>query len=156
MTIDLFDTDDVLPLAEGALRLRGLALPYEHALAVDLQRVFDEAPPRHLVTPGGLRMSVAMTNCGALGWVSDRTGYRYDPLDPERRRPWPVLPASFLQLAREAAVRAGYPGFSPDACLVNRYVPGARLSLHQDRDERSLDHPIVSVSLSRPAARPTR
>ena len=104
-----------------------------------------------MTTPGGFRMSVAMTNCGAAGWVSDRTGYRYDRIDPDNGQPWPAMPASFFDLATGAACAAGYDNFMPDACLVNRYEPGARLSLHQDRDERDHGHPIVSVSLGLPA-----
>src|SRR5690606_11290191 len=109
------------------------------------------APFRHMLTPGGLRMSAAMSNCGELGWVSDRRGYRYEHEDPLTGTPWPALPPVFGRLAREAAAEAGFPGFEPDACLVNRYLPGARLSLHQDRDERDLSAPIVSVSLGLPA-----
>ncbi|EER58787.1 DNA-N1-methyladenine dioxygenase [Acidovorax delafieldii 2AN] len=106
-----------------------------------------QAPFRRLVTPGGLRMSVAMTNCGRLGWVSDRSGYRYDPIDPESGQAWPAMPALLRDLARDAAAAAGYAGFAPDACLINRYAPGTRLSLHQDKDEGNYAHPIVSVSL---------
>ncbi len=113
-------------------------------------QVAAQAPFRHMQTPGGRHMSVAMTNCGALGWISDRTGYRYTPLDPQSDRPWPELPDAFLDLAARAAERAGFPGFVPDACLVNRYDPGARLTLHQDRDERDYAAPIVSVSLGLP------
>ena len=105
-----------------------------------------------MVTPGGWTMSVAMTNCGALGWVTDRSGYRYDPVDPESTRPWPNMPAVFTELAARAAAAAGFADFVPDACLINRYEPGARLSLHQDRDEYDYSHPIVSVSLGLPAA----
>ena len=159
MTLDLFDALDTAeagaphaePLADGAVLLHGHARPAQHELLRDVRAVIAAAPLRHLVTPGGLSMSVAMTNCGALGWVSDRRGYRYDPIDPQRGEPWPALPESFLQLAAEAAAQAGYPGFEPDACLVNRYVPGAKLSLHQDRDERDFGAPIVSVSLGLPA-----
>lgn len=154
MTLDLFDPSE-LPerqaLAPGAVLLRHWALPAEAALLAGIEAVVAAAPWRHLVTPGGLRMSVAMTNCGPLGWVSDRSGYRYQATDPESGRPWPAMPAAFLALARGAAAQAGFPGFEPDACLVNRYVPGARLSLHQDRDERDHRHPIVSVSLGLPA-----
>jgi alkylated DNA repair protein (DNA oxidative demethylase) len=139
------------PLGPGAVLLRGFATPDEAALLADLQDVIARAPLRHLVTPGGYRMSVAMTNCGALGWVSDRTGYRYDAIDPQSGKPWPRLPASFLRLAADAAAHAGFDRFVPDACLVNRYAPGARLSLHQDRNERDLRAPIVSVSLGVPA-----
>jgi len=154
MTADLFDSQADLrsePLAPGAVVLRGFARSVAAAVLADLQRVIAGAPLRHMHTPNGLRMSVAMTNCGALGWVSDKTGYRYDPLDPESGRPWPRLPASFLPLAAAAAAQAGFEGFVPDACLVNRYEAGARLSLHQDRDERDFGAPIVSVSLGLPA-----
>jgi alkylated DNA repair protein (DNA oxidative demethylase) len=104
-----------------------------------------------MVTPGGFRMSVAMTNCGSYGWVTDRNGYRYDAVDPESGKEWPRMPESLLQLAVDAAARAGFKGFVPDACLINRYEPGARMSLHQDRNERDFDQPIVSVSLGLPA-----
>ncbi|RYF34509.1 MAG: DNA oxidative demethylase AlkB [Comamonadaceae bacterium] len=150
---DLFESQEgeALPLAPGAVVLRDFALSSAPALLADVQRVTAKAPWRHLVTPGGFRMSVAMTNCGALGWVSDRTGYRYDAIDPLTGAPWPAMPASFLQMAHDAAAAAGYDGFVPDACLVNRYEPGARLSLHQDRDEHDYGAPIVSVSLGLPA-----
>ncbi|HEY6356177.1 MAG TPA: DNA oxidative demethylase AlkB [Burkholderiaceae bacterium] len=139
------------PLAPGAVLLRRWATPRAVALLADLRHVLAEAPLRHMVTPGGLRMSVAMTNCGALGWVSDSSGYRYDAVDPESGRRWPAMPASFLTLARRAAAEAGFRAFEPDACLVNRYEPGARLTLHQDRNERDFSQPIVSVSLGLPA-----
>jgi alkylated DNA repair protein (DNA oxidative demethylase) len=138
-------------LAPGATLLRGLAFPVAAVLMEELQGVLDRAPWRHMVTPGGFRMSVAMSNCGALGWVSDRGGYRYDTVDPASGRRWPAMPVSFLGLAIEAAASAGFSGFEPDACLVNRYEPGARLSLHQDRNERDFSQPIVSVSLGLPA-----
>lgn len=109
------------------------------------------SPFRHLVTPGGHTMSVAMTNCGPLGWTSDRDGYRYSRRDPETGLPWPAMPAAFLALAERAASAAGYTGFRPDACLINRYTPGTRLTLHQDRNERDIAAPIVSVSLGVPA-----
>ena len=131
--------------------LRGFARAQEAALLAGLGPVIEQAPLRHWVTPGGYRMSVAMSNCGPLGWVSDRSGYRYAALDPESDRPWPPLPTPFLGLARRAAAAAGFTGFEPDACLVNRYEPGTRLSLHQDRDERDYSAPIVSVSLGLPA-----
>ena len=159
MTPDLFDSiddpDDSEPAAEtlapGAVVLRRFARPVQADLLRDLHTVIARAPLRHLVTPGGLRMSVAMTNCGELGWVSDRRGYRYDARDPESDESWPNMPASFVQVAQRAAAAAGFDGFEPDACLVNRYVPGAKLSLHQDRDERDFGAPIVSVSLGLPA-----
>jgi alkylated DNA repair protein (DNA oxidative demethylase) len=138
-------------LAAGAVVLRGFALRNEVVLLKAVQDVITMAPFRHMVTPGGFRMSVGMTNCGPLGWVTDRTGYRYDAIDPESGKDWPVMPACFLELAKGAAEEAGYPGFLPDACLINRYEPGARLSLHQDRNERDFGQPIVSVSLGLPA-----
>ncbi|MDW2981693.1 MAG: DNA oxidative demethylase AlkB [Rhodanobacter sp.] len=139
------------PLGDGAMVLRGFALAEEAPLLQAVAAIAAQAPFRHLVTPGGLRMSVAMTNAGPLGWVSDHRGYRYDPIDPDSGRPWPPLPPAFMRLAVAAAARAGFPGFVPDACLLNRYEPGSRLSLHQDRDERDLGLPIVSVSLGIPA-----
>jgi alkylated DNA repair protein (DNA oxidative demethylase) len=131
--------------------LHGFALTEAPALMDELARLIEQAPWRQMVTPSGHRMSVAMTNGGALGWVSDRTGYRYETLDPETGQPWPPLPDRFLRLARDAAAQAGFAGFIPDACLINRYLPAARMSLHQDRDERDLSAPIVSVSLGLPA-----
>jgi DNA oxidative demethylase len=116
-----------------------------------IETIAAAAPFRHMETPGSRRMSVAMTNCGTLGWVTDHHGYRYDPRDPQSRTPWPAMPASFARLAERAAARAGFTAFRPDACLINRYEPGSRLSLHQDRNEADFAHPIVSVSLGAPA-----
>lgn len=157
MTLDLFEslTEPEAPstqlLGPGAVVLRGFARPREAVLLAGVEAVMARAPLRHMLTPGGLRMSVAMTNCGELGWVSDRSGYRYTALDPESGLRWPPLPDAFGRLAREAAAEAGFHGFAPDACLINRYEPGTRLSLHQDRDERDHGQPIVSVSLGIPA-----
>jgi len=134
-------------MAEGAVLLRGLARPLETALLAALNDITATSPFRHMVTPGGYAMSVAMTNCGAAGWVSDRRGYRYARKDPETGHLWPPMPDCFLDLALAAAMEAGYREFRPDACLINRYEPGARLSLHQDKNERTFAHPIVSVSL---------
>jgi len=138
-------------MAEGAVLLRGFARPSESELIAALRDTVDQAPFRHMVTPGGHSMSVAMSNCGHLGWVTDRSGYRYDANDPETGRPWPAMPVVFHRLAVAAAEQAGFPGFSPDACLINRYQPGARMSLHQDKDEKDFGAPIVSVSLGLPA-----
>ena len=138
-------------LAPGAWLLRGFALAEVTAVLAAIESITAAAPFRRLMTPGGFRMSVAMTNCGSLGWVSDRTGYRYDACDPLSGRPWPPMPPVFLELARDAARAAGFADFEPDACLVNQYIPGARLTLHQDRDESDLSAPIVSVSLGLPA-----
>jgi DNA oxidative demethylase len=139
------------PLAEGATLLRGFARQQVPGLLAAVQEVAAAAPFRHMVTPGGYRMSVAMTNCGAAGWITDRAGYRYDPIDPLSGRAWPGMPRAFSRLAAGAAAAAGFSGFVPDACLINRYEPGARLSLHQDKDERDGTQPIVSVSLGLPA-----
>jgi alkylated DNA repair protein (DNA oxidative demethylase) len=153
---DLFDTvqpnhDTRETIAEGAVLLRGKALLFESEILAALHAIIARSPFRHMTTPGGFVMSVAMTNCGAAGWVTDRTGYRYDTNDPQTGAPWPALPDCFRALAVAAATDAGYPRFVPDACLINRYEPGARLSLHQDKNERDLAQPIVSVSLGLPA-----
>jgi len=151
----LFDHDPAPParepLEEGAVLLRGFATAGAPALVEEVARVAQAAPFRHLVVPGGHTMSVAMTNCGRVGWVSDRTGYRYDPADPDTGAPWPAMPAPFLALAVRAAAEAGFAAYDPDACLINRYVAGAKLGLHQDRDEKDAWAPIVSVSLGLPA-----
>ncbi|AJC20758.1 DNA oxidative demethylase AlkB [Pandoraea pulmonicola] len=138
-------------LGPGAFVLRGFARERLPALQTDIDAVIAQAPLRHWLTPGGKRMSVAMTNCGDVGWISDRMGYRYGTHDPLSKQPWPRMPASFVRLARDAAQTAGYADFAPDACLINRYTVDARLTLHQDRDERELGAPIVSVSLGLPA-----
>jgi alkylated DNA repair protein (DNA oxidative demethylase) len=156
LTADLFESvPDVRPvqeaMAEGAVLLRGFAVMVEADLIAALRAVMEQAPFRHMMTPGGHQMSVAMTNCGSFGWVTDRTGYRYDANDPEAGKPWPAMPPAFRELAGQAASRAGFTGFAPDACLINRYQPAARMSLHQDKDELDLDAPIVSVSLGLPA-----
>jgi alkylated DNA repair protein (DNA oxidative demethylase) len=156
LTADLFaGVPDVRPpqesIAEGAVLLRGFARSFEADLVAALRDIEAQAQFRHMVTPGGHQMSVAMTNCGSFGWVTDRTGYRYDPNDPDTGTPWPPMPASFRVLAGQAAAEAGFDGFAPEVCLINRYVPGARMSLHQDRDELDLGAPIVSVSLGLPA-----
>jgi alkylated DNA repair protein (DNA oxidative demethylase) len=152
MTWSLFDSPTREErLGPGTVLLGGFALGEVERVLAGLEEIVARAPFRHMVTPGGFRMSVAMTNCGALGWLTDRRGYRYDTLDPVTGRPWPPLPEAFRQLAEAAAVRAGFPGFVPDACLINRYEPGAKMSLHQDRNERDFTQPIVSVSLGLPA-----
>src|ERR1700722_14204588 len=122
-------------MADSAVLLRGLAKPVEAELIAALREIVARAPFRHMVTPGGHLMSVAMTNCGSFGWVTDRTGYRYDANDPESGNPWPAMPPSFFRLVDQAATQAGFDKFAPDACLVNRYAPGAKMSLHQDKDE---------------------
>lgn len=144
-TLGLFE------IAPGAVLLKAFASPDESVLLADLQNVAALAPFRGMCTPSGLRMSVAMTNCGALGWYTDQMGHRYEAKDPKTGIRWPSMPASFMALAVSAAREGGYPEFFPDACLVNRYAPGAQLSLHQDRDEVDFDQPIISVSLGLPA-----
>lgn len=138
-------------LATGATILRRFAVPNERTILSALDEVVVQAPFRHMMTSGNYRMSVAMTNCGSIGWVSDKSGYRYDAIDPVSSLPWPPMPDVFLRLAIDAAAKAGFQSFVPDACLINRYEPGAKLSLHQDKDERDLGQPIVSVSLGIPA-----
>ena len=140
-----------LRLADGAALLQGFAAARSDNLLSALQSIVSAAPFRHMVTPGGFRMSVAMTNCGHAGWVSDPSGYRYDPVDPNTGQPWPAMPAVFFDVATQAAAAAGFENFEPDACLVNRYEPGTRISLHQDKDERDFTAPIVSVPLGLPA-----
>jgi len=139
------------PLADGAVVLRGFAGAAARELIEAIGIVIQAAPLRRMVTPGGLPMAVAMTNCGLLGWVSDRRGYRYQALDPQTATAWPPMPDALRRLANAAAAAAGFSGFDPDACLINRYEPGTRLSLHQDRDEQDFSQPIVSVSLGLPA-----
>jgi alkylated DNA repair protein (DNA oxidative demethylase) len=139
------------PLAEGAVLLRGFASADAPALMEAIARIAAAAPFRNMITPGGFRMSVAMSNCGQVGWVTDKGGYRYDALDPSTGLPWPAMPEIFRRLAVSAAAAGGFDGFDPDACLINRYEPGAKLSLHQDKDERNFSAPIVSVSLGLPA-----
>jgi alkylated DNA repair protein (DNA oxidative demethylase) len=152
--IPLFDTDPSPSreqLEEGAVLLRGFARTEAAALLEDIERISASAPFRNLITPGGHTMSVAMTNCGRVGWVSDQSGYRYDPRDPATGSPWPPMPPAFLALARRAAAEGGFAGYDPDACLINRYVKGAKLGLHVDKDEKDAWAPIVSVSLGLPA-----
>lgn len=156
MNQDLFEDDEqraqpVLSLGPGSFYLGGFLRNEAAAVLAAIEAVVAQAPFRHLVTPGGQTMSVAMTNCGALGWVSDRRGYRYQALDPLRGEPWPPMPTLLLSLSQRAAAQCGYKNFQPDVCLINRYEAGARMGLHQDRDENNLTAPIVSFSLGLPA-----
>jgi alkylated DNA repair protein (DNA oxidative demethylase) len=139
------------PLAPGAMLLRAFAAPQAAALVQNLRHVTARSPLRCMTTRGGYRMSVAMSNCGTTGWITDERGYRYDGRDPLTAARWPAMPTSFSALATCAAEAAGFPDFLPDACLISRYEPGARLSLHQDKDESDLESPIVSISLGLPA-----
>ena len=138
-------------LSEAAVVLRGFARDMAARLVAAVEGITAVAPFRNMMTPGGFRMSVGMTNCGRAGWVTDRKGYRYEQIDPTTGAPWPAMPEAFRLLAESAATAAGYPGFEPDACLINLYEPGTRLSLHRDENERDLTAPIVSVSLGLPA-----
>lgn len=151
--MDLFA--DITPtnvnILPDVVLLKGFALAHETLLLADLQAVIAQAPLRHMMTKMGFNMSAAMTNCGDLGWTSDRKGYRYNPLDPLTNLPWPAMPASFKQLATLAALEAGFKHFQPDACLINQYKVGASMGLHQDKNECDYSQPIVSVSLGIPA-----
>ena len=156
MTADLFDSvAEAQPtreaIADGAMLLRGFVKPIESELIEAVRAIVAQSPFRRMTTPGGHLMSVAMTNCGERGWITDHTGYRYDPIDPRTGAPWPAMPPVLRDLARGAAEQGGFQNFAPDACLVNRYEPGTRLSLHQDKDELDYSAPIVSVSLGLPA-----
>ena len=154
-TLDMFEPPEVTPgtdaLGPGVWLLHGFALPVATDLAAAVTQIAAVAPFRHLKARGGLPMSVAMTNCGSCGWCSDRRGYRYEACDPMTGAPWPAMPESFQRLAIAAAASGGFVDYAPDACLINRYVPGARMTLHQDKDERDFAWPIVSVSLGLPA-----
>lgn len=152
VNLELFEPpNENVQIAPGAMWLQGFALSVDRQLLADLGRIDAVSPFRHMLTPGGRRMSVAMTSCGTFGWVSDQSGYRYDSRDPLSGEPWPPMPAAFAELATAAAAQAGFARFMPDSCLINRYEPDARLSLHQDKDEHDFDAPIVSVSLGLPA-----
>ena len=156
MTLELFPDElavepSIVPLAPGAVVLREFARWNAPSLLEAVGEVTRQAPFRFMTTPGGFRMSVAMTNCGAAGWITDLSGYRYGASDPSTGQPWPTMPQVFARLAADAAAQAGFDAFAPDACLINRYEPGSRLSLHQDKDEHDFAAPIVSVSLGLPA-----
>ncbi len=155
MTMDLFDAihPDIREerLLPGALVLRNFASRHAASLLLAIEHVLQQAPLRNMITPGGSTMSAQMSNCGLLGWVSDRRSYRYSKLDPQTGNSWPDMPEIFSELATDAATMAGFAGFNADACLINRYAPGARMGLHQDRDEQDFLAPIVSVSLGLPA-----
>ncbi|MGE8149904.1 DNA oxidative demethylase AlkB [Pseudomonas vancouverensis] len=157
ITFDLFaDAEpEQLPkrerIGEQSCVLRGFALPWMERLLPALKSVLVAAPFRQMVTPGGFTMSVALSSCGTLGWTTDRSSYRYTRLDPQTGQPWPAMPEVFLHMAQAAAKEGGFDDFVPDSCLINRYIPGTKMSLHQDKDEKSYGAPIVSVSLGLPA-----
>jgi len=149
-TLELFPmevSDEPERIGPGAFLLRGFALPFVNDLLPAVRQLEECSPFRNMATPGGRTMSVALTNCGTLGWVTDLHGYRYTTHDPMTGKPWPAMPRCFELLAKQAAAASGFGDFEPDACLVNRYLPGARMALHQDKDERDFTAPIVSVSL---------
>ena len=157
LTVDLF-ADDALQqpagreqIGEQSYVLRGLALPWIERILPELRRVLAQSPFRQMVTPGGFTMSAALSSCGDLGWTTDTSGYRYSPVDPRSQQPWPQMPEVLRQLAVQAAAQAGFFDFAPDACLINRYVPGAKMSLHQDKNERRYSEPVASISLGLPA-----
>ncbi|WP_460119521.1 DNA oxidative demethylase AlkB [Pseudomonas sp. H3_G09] len=156
-TFDLFADNEPVQQAraeqigEQSWVLRGFALPQVEQLLTELDAILVAAPLRHMVTPGGFSMSVGTSSCGQLGWITDRSGYRYSSVDPLSGLPWPSMPAVFAELAHEAAERAGFKNFHADSCLINQYVPGAKMSLHQDKDEKGYAAPIVSLSLGLPA-----
>lgn len=156
-TFDLFADHEPVQQAraeqigEQAWVLRGFALSRIDQLLSELNTVLAAAPLRHMVTPGGFSMSVGTSSCGSLGWITDRKGYRYSSVDPLSGLPWPALPTVFVDLARAAAEQAGFAEFAPDSCLINQYVPSAKMSLHQDKDEKAYAAPIVSLSLGLPA-----
>lgn len=155
-TLDLFADDAPQPpsteqIGPQSFVLRGFALPLVEQLLPALEAILTRAPFRNMVTPGGYTMSVALSSCGTFGWTTDRDGYQYTQVDPQTGQPWPEMPGVFLALARSAAETAGFMDFVPDACLINRYIPGAKLALHQDKDERDPHWPVVSVSLGIPA-----
>lgn len=155
--MDLFDdlplaADELrTPIAPGAVLLRGLGRADDVAMLAAVETVIAQAPLRHMQTPGGHTMSIQTSRCGSMGWVSEPGGYRYAASNPQTRQPWPAIPPGLVDFAVRAAAEAGYPGFVPDSCLINQYLPGNKLGLHQDRDERDLRAPVVSLSLGLPA-----
>ena len=150
MDLFLSQQPNIQEIAKDAYLFKGFALNNQAQILSDLSQIISVAPFRQMVTPGGFNMSVAMTNCGGLGWIADRKGYRYTSHDPLANKRWPAMPASFMQLAQQAALEAGFNNFMPDACLINQYKIGARMTLHQDKDELDFSQPIVSVSLGLP------
>jgi alkylated DNA repair protein (DNA oxidative demethylase) len=148
--VTLFPDPDITQLGEGVVIFRGAAEPVAVTLLGRINEVISVSPLRTVMTPMGKPMSVEMTNCGSYGWVSDRTGYRYETVDPLTSRPWPSMSPEFRECAVDMARRAGYADFDPDVCLINRYATGSTMGLHQDRDEQDFSQPIVSVSLGLP------
>jgi alkylated DNA repair protein (DNA oxidative demethylase) len=156
MNLDLFSSIDnsetwAETICPGAVVLRQYVTAQSESIWAAVQQITQQAPFRQMQTPGGHTMSVALSSCGEYGWVSDRNGYRYSRTNPQTGQAWPLMPESFRALAQAAALEAGFPAFEPDACLINRYTPGSKMGLHQDKDERDFSAPIVSVSLGVPA-----
>jgi alkylated DNA repair protein (DNA oxidative demethylase) len=151
--MDLFESDTpiIQPVLPDVWLLKNYVALNETSILQDLASVIKQAPLRNMLTPMGFAMSAAMTNCGDLGWLSDRKGYRYDAINPINNLAWPKMPESFLALAKQAATLAGFSDFLPDACLINQYKIGASMGLHQDKNEMDFTQPIVSVSLGLPA-----
>ena len=147
----LFESPTKQEIIKDVYLLSGFVAPVEREVLTGLASIIQAAPLRQMMTPSGFPMSVTTSNCGQLGWVSDKKGYRYSAVDPVSNTPWPTMPASFLQLAQDAASMAGFANFEPDACLINCYQPGTKMGLHQDKDEQDFTQPIVSVSLGVPA-----
>jgi len=146
----LFAETDSVEIAPGAMLFRAAAESSAEVLLREIENVIAVSPLRRVTTPMGKSMSVEMTNCGRAGWVSDRSGYRYEALDPLSGKPWSPMPGMFSELATRTALLAGYQHFVPDVCLINRYSVGSKMGLHQDRDEQDFSQPIVSVSLGLP------
>jgi alkylated DNA repair protein (DNA oxidative demethylase) len=151
--MDLFknETPAIQEILPDVWLLKSIALQNEAIILQDLESVILRAPLRHMMTPMGFAMSAAMSNCGDLGWVSDRKGYRYDVIDPNSDKLWPSMPDSFMQVSKQSAYLAGFKNFVPDACLINQYKVNASMGLHQDKNEADFNQPIVSVSLGLPA-----
>lgn len=152
MSLPLFETEPLPPevIDDGVVLLRGFAAEQAQRWVDAVQSIQAQAGFRLMQVPGGKTMSVAISNCGDWGWVSDLQGYRYSATDPLSGSPWPAMPAFLQQQAAGAAAQAGYGGFAPDACLINRYRIGAKMGLHRDQDEADFAAPIVSVSLGLP------
>lgn len=145
--MELFEPPQQQQILEDVYLLQGFALSGAAHLVADLHAVIQIAPLRQMLTPSGLMMSVLTSSCGKRGWISDKKGYRYSTIDPISGQTWPEMPDSFITLAQQAAAIAGFENFAPDSCLINSYASGAKMGLHQDKDERDFTQPIVSVSL---------
>ncbi len=139
-----------IQISPDAVLFKAALKPVASSLLEEIRTISGANPFRQRKTPGGQLMSAAMTNCGAWGWVTDADGYRYSDIEPETGRTWLPIPAVWIQWVNLFCQRAGLGTFNPDACLINRYAPGAGMGLHQDKDEKDLAIPIVSFSLGAP------